>query len=363
MKTYKKYLCLLIALVTVLAMLTGCGDKKDAAFSYSDGIDKNGFWKGITALDYVELPDYKAIPIPSEVHTITDEALQAKIDELLSSYATTEQVTEGAIKDGDTVNIDYVGSVGGVEFEGGSTGGTGTDVTVGETSYIDDFIEQLIGHTPGETFDVNVTFPTPYTNNEELSGKDAVFVTTINYIVNTVTPELTDAFVAEKLSGEYGWNTVTEVKDDLTAGLQKEAISSYLQEYLSTDVKVKSVPDSLIKYQDDAMVKYVKDSAENQGVELEEFLSTYVGVSSLDELITSSADVNKTSAQFSLVIQAIAEDAKIKVSDDDVANYFKENMGTDDYSEYEKNYGMPYLKQAVLMEKVMAYLTEHAVLE
>jgi trigger factor len=368
MKTYKKYFCLFIALVTVLAMLTGCGDKKDekekddGAFSYSDGIDKNGFLEGITALDYVELPDYNALVIPSDAHTITDETLQAEIDGLLADYSTDEEIKDRAVVDGDTVNIDYVGSVDGVEFEGGSTGGEGAEVTIGETTYIDDFLEQLIGHKPGETFDINVTFPTPYENNEELSGKDAVFDTTINYIVKKVDVELTDAFVEENLSEEYGWKTIAEMEDGLYAGLQEDAISMYIQEYLSSDVTVKSVPDSLMKYEENAMVKYYTENAESYGMDLEEFLTSFVGVSSLDELISSSADANKQSAQFALVIQAIAEDAKIKASDDDVADYFKEVVGADDYSEYEKSYGMPYLKQSVLTQKVMNDLIEHATL-
>lgn len=85
------------------------------------------------------------------------------------------------VKDGDTVNIDYVGKVDGVEFEGGSTQGAGADLTIGSGSYIDDFEDQLIGAHPGDTVEVNVTFPENY-GNEELNGKDAVFTVTVNGI-------------------------------------------------------------------------------------------------------------------------------------------------------------------------------------
>jgi trigger factor len=348
----------------LLTSLTGCSGKKDdsSVFSNSDGIDENGYWKGITALDYVELYDYDSFAIPSETHNISDEAVQNEVDTLLANYSTSEEITDRAIIDGDTVNIDYVGSVDGVTFDGGSTDGAGTEVTVGETNYIDDFIEQLIGHSPGETFDINVTFPEDY-GQDDLNGKDAVFVTTINYIVKTVNPELTDAFVVENLSEEYGWNTISEMRDGLSTNLQKIAIQNYIQDYLSSDVTVKSAPDSLVEYQVNSMKKYYQDSAESYGMELEEFLSAYVGVSTLDELITSSADDNMKAAQTSLIIQAIAEEQKITVTDDDVATYFKEQLGTDDYSEYEETYGMPYLKQAVLSAKVMDYLFEHTVLE
>lgn len=85
------------------------------------------------------------------------------------------------IENGDTVNIDYVGTVDGVEFDGGSTNGAGADLTIGSGRYIDDFEEQLIGSHPGDTVEVNVTFPEDY-STEELSGKDAVFEVVINGI-------------------------------------------------------------------------------------------------------------------------------------------------------------------------------------
>ena len=85
------------------------------------------------------------------------------------------------IENGDTVNIDYVGTVDGVEFDGGSTNGAGADLTIGSGRYIDDFEEQLIGSHPGDTVEVNVTFPEDY-GNDELNGKDAVFEVVINGI-------------------------------------------------------------------------------------------------------------------------------------------------------------------------------------
>ena len=96
-----------------------------------------------------------------------------------TAYSTDTSLT---VADGDTVNIDYVGTVDGVEFSGGNTQGMGTDLVIGSGSYIDDFEEQLIGAHPGDTVEVNVTFPDPYGNNEDLSGKDAVFTVTVNGI-------------------------------------------------------------------------------------------------------------------------------------------------------------------------------------
>ena len=113
----------------------------------------------------------------SSADTSTDTTVDSSTEDT-STYSTD---TSLAVEDGDTVNIDYVGSIDGVEFEGGNTNGAGADLTIGSGTYIDDFEEQLIGSHPGDTVEVNVTFPENY-GNEELNGKDALFVVEINGI-------------------------------------------------------------------------------------------------------------------------------------------------------------------------------------
>ena len=95
-----------------------------------------------------------------------------------NSYSTDSSLT---VEDGDTVNIDYVGSIDGVEFDGGKTQGMGTDLVIGSGSSIDDFEDQLIGAHPGDQVDVYVTFPEDY-GVEELNGKEALFQVTVNGI-------------------------------------------------------------------------------------------------------------------------------------------------------------------------------------
>ena len=115
--------------------------------------------------------DYSTASSSSDTGSTTDNGTE-------TSYSTDTSLT---VEDGDTVNIDYVGTVDGVEFDGGSTEGMGTDLVIGSGSYIDDFEEQLIGAHPGETVEVNVTFPDDYYSTD-MAGKDAVFTVTINGI-------------------------------------------------------------------------------------------------------------------------------------------------------------------------------------
>ena len=113
-------------------------------------------------------------------NSVTDENENAGsvIEAEETTYQTDPSLT---VENGDTVNIDYVGSVDGVEFSGGNTQGMGTDLVIGSGLYIDDFEEQLIGAHPGDHVTVTVTFPEDY-GKEDLNGKEAVFKVTVNGI-------------------------------------------------------------------------------------------------------------------------------------------------------------------------------------
>ena len=363
MKQTKKIRGLALLLALLMLIFAGCGTKTDNSkpFTNSDGISENGYWEGIKAKKYVSLCDYEGITIPSESRTITDDAVQAEVDGILEKYITKNQVTDRAIADGDSVNIDYVGSVDGVAFEGGSTEGEGTDVVIGVTNYIDDFLQQLIGHKPGESFDIEVTFPEDY-STATLAGKDAVFAITVNYITESITPELTDAFVAENLTASNGWTTVEEMRAGILSDLQDEAIIKYIQDYIVENTTVKSLPQAIMDYQENAMILFYQNYADQYGMELDDFLKTYAGYASKDELVESNLDTNTKNANYSLIMQAIAEDAKVTASADDVAAYFAKYYKTSDYSDYETTYGMPKLIQVALYENVLQYLKSNAVL-
>lgn len=162
------------------------------SFDFSAGLTDAGMFDGVTALDFAVLPTYNGIEIAPEDYQVDDETLQTQIDSMMANYASPEQIKDREVADGDTVNIDYVGSVDGVEFDGGSTNGAGTSVTIGVTSYIDDFLEQLIGHQPGETFNVEVTFPDEYPAEHGSAGQGCCFRYHNQLLEgDSVTPELT----------------------------------------------------------------------------------------------------------------------------------------------------------------------------
>ena len=331
----------------------------DFVMDYSAGLDEHGYWTDVIVYDYIEPFNYTGIEIPYDTHTATDAKVQSEIDFVLDSFKTAVQVMNRAVADGDTVNIDYVGSVDGVEFVGGSTGGAGTEVIIGVTPYIDDFLAQIVGHMPGDTFDINVTFPEDY-GTEELNGKDAVFVTTVNYISESVRPELTDEFVLTYLI-DYGWTTVAELKVSVAESISSRAITGYIQNHIIDNMIVKSIPASFMRYQEDALINYYADYAASFNMELEPFITSLLGLESIEALLETSAAELESTAIFLLAIQAIAEDLEIKITEADLKEYFLDASGADDYSEFESIYGRPYLAQAVLSDTVVKYLVDNAV--
>ena len=352
----KKVMSLGLALTLSLS-LAACSQEGDStqstdtesteyAIDYANYFDEDGNWLDLNAADYVTLPeDYAAIQVPADEISVTDEELQEQIDTLLESFPETIEITDRAVEDGDSVNIDYVGSIDGEEFDGGSTDGAGTVVTIGVTQYIDDFLDQLVGHMPGETFDIEVTFPDDY-SQEDLAGKDAVFVTTINYIQESKTPELTDDFVATNLASYYDVSTVEELNAYLKDSLAKDKTNNYLYTYLEENSTfADELPAILTDYQKADMTNYYASYASAYGMSLEDFVSSYLGADSLDALFedenTQSA-MEEYAKQF-LLFQAISQDAGLEISSEDLDAYLTDVVGGEDLDTLKDTYDSRYL--------------------
>ena len=333
-------------------------EEETIEFDYSEGIDEDGHWSGVRALDYVTLPaDYASIQAPASSVVPSDDDVQTQMDSIMSNYSTTEQVTDQEVADGDTINIDYVGKIDGVEFDGGSTDGNGTTVTIGTTQYIDDFLEQLIGHKPGETFDIEVTFPDDY-GVDDLNGKDATFTVTINYIQKTTTPEPTDDWVAENLKDTYGWSTVEEMRAGVKEDLQYSNLATYVQDYVLNNSTVTEVPQAIIDYQGQQYLYQYQTYATTYGTTLSALLQMYTGASTTEEFLTNNADALESAARSYLIFQAIMEDAGITETDEEYEAYV-ESATSSDVETVEATYGKNYLMLRALLQKTGDYLIDH----
>ncbi len=361
--------CLALAL-----SLAGCGassSSSQAASGSSSGVEDHsdvysaylnddGTLKGVDSATLVTLPQYKGVSVPAEEYTITDDELNTKINSILDQYATYDQIKDRAIEDGDVVNIDYVGSVDGEEFSGGNTNGNGTLVTAGSDAYIDDFLTQIIGHTPGETFNVEVTFPDPYENNPDLAGKDAVFVTTINYIQgDKQVPELTDEFVSQTAAlADYG--TAQGMKDTIRTSMENNKADNYVLQKVLDECQFSEFPADLVDQLVNASMAQFESQASAYGLDMETARSM-MGYESEDaqrEAMTASAQEQLKTV---VMLEAIAKAEGLTVDEDALTDYFSSEVGTSDYSAFQTYYGRGYLCQAVMLFNTEKLVTSSAV--
>lgn len=333
------------------------------AQGYSKYLNDNGFIKDVNISDYVELCDYENIVIDYADIKPDDSEIQEQIDSILSSYEELSTDTDAETRLGDTVNIDYVGTVDGVAFEGGDTKGAGTDLELGSGSYIDDFEEQLVGHKVGDNVTVEVTFPENY-GNEELNGKDAVFEVTINGIYTI--PELTDDFVKENLS-DYA-STADGLKAYIEESLAENNKKTYIWDYVKENSEVKSYPEeyfqneySIYEYELENQYNYYDQyyySAYGQHLWNDIYEFYEVEESEYGDMVNDYAE---NSVKQSMIIQAIAEDAGIEVTDDDTMDYIT-GLGYDSssYDSIITKYGKGYVCQNTLYSMIENKLIEEA---
>lgn len=301
---------------------------------YSAGLSDDGRIADADMAAMVALADYKNISVPEDEVAATEEEVEGEITSMLESHKELSTDENLEIADGDEVNIDYVGTVDGVEFEGGNSGGAGYDLTIGSGTFVDDFEQQLIGHKPGEEVSVEVTFPEDY--NEEMAGKDAVFAVTINGI--QVTPELTDTFVAENLADTEEVSTAAEYRAKVENNFYQEHLRDYLTTYVLENSTINSYPRKYVK----ATKSILKNSDESSGMEMEDEIA-------YEKELTQRAEEE---IKETMVYQAVFEDAGLSFDADAFNAEQVESMG----EEYVTMYGAGYLAQGEIRQMAIDYL-------
>ena len=298
----------------------------------------------------VKVGSYNGLTVEKTVHTVTDEAVDAELKRVQERNAR-ELTREGAAQNGDIADIDFEGFVDGVAFEGGKA--EHYNLTLGSGSFIPGFEDQIVGHMPGETFDVNVTFPDDY-QATNLAGKDAVFATTLNYINEDVTPDLTDDWVSSNLAESMGMNNVAELKTFVSNSLlfNQEANELYGQLYDAAEVNTDTLPEDVQQYFTNTVLYQPYLYAQMRGVSLEAMLSQ-AGYSSVDEYLENSENSKQNMIKQILIMQALAEKNNI-VCDTDILNAeFSRYFGSTDMTSYVNAYGENYVKTNILHDIVM----------
>ena len=327
---------------------------------YSAGIAENGTIEGVNVQDYVKTGDYQNINVEYSDLNIDETYVDSAIENVLNSHK--ELVTDAGavVQMQDEINIDFVGKIDGVAFEGGSTEGAGTIITVGSAGYIDDFEEQLVGHEIGTTFDIEVTFPEDY-GNAEVAGKDAVFTITLNGIY--VKPVFDDAFVKENLSD------VALTADAYRAYLQETneeaALKKYMDSYLKEYCLVQEYPEEYIsvvmgqtKAYDMQELAYYEQMA-GKGV-----LGTLYQFKGAENEMEYEASLNlraREKAAYNMSVQAIYEEAGLTITSEHMDAVYSSLGGSVEYKvQMEEQYGKGYINQLAMKEAVIQYLIDNS---
>ena len=303
------------------------------------------------------LKDYKGIELKKEEISVSEEEVNKKLDEVREQNARIIDVDNRPVKSGDTVTIDYVGSVDGVPFEGGAD--EGHKLTIGSGQFIPGFEDQIIGKSIGDEFDVKVTFPTPY-HSEELAGKDAVFAVKLHAISEKELPELDDE-LAQDVSD---FDTLAEYKEHVKKELlhDKEHKAEHEREHQIMDALVErlevELPEPMVDLEVENQIYNMENRMRAQGFSLEQYMQfTGQTMSALQESMKESA---VKGIKVRLALEEVIKAEKLEATAEDIEK---------EYQELAENYKMEMdkiksfvpeeeVKETILNRKALAAVTE-----
>lgn len=313
----------------------------------------------------VTLGDYKGLTVEVTKQEVTDADIDARIEQDRQKVARTVDVEGRALENGDTVNLDYAGSVDGVAFEGGTA--EGQTLTLGSNQFIPGFEEQMVGMNIGEEKDLNVTFPEQY-HAAELAGKAAVFHVKVNSATHTELPELNDEFAAD--ASEY--NTFAEYKDSIVKELNEKAaknnevaVENALVEKATANAQM-DIPEAMIRDQVNYILREMQMRMAYQGLRLEDYLK-YTG-----QTVEQLADMYKGEAEqrvkMELTLEAIRKAEGVEPTDEDVQKQIAEQaerMGqkVEDFEKTLTDEQRGYLKDSAAIQKVVELLKKDCKVE
>ena len=306
----------------------------------------------------VKISSYKGMKIKEFAYTVSDEELQAEINRVLDRNARKVNVENRAAQNGDIANIDFVGTVDGVKFDGGEA--EGFDLTLGSGQFIPGFEDQVVGMNIGETKDVNVTFPENY-QAEALKGKAAVFAVKLNALQAKELPELTDEFIKDATGSE----TVAEYKEKTTARLQQQAdrrandaTENSILEAIAANTEVE-IPQAMIEREIDGLLQKFEYQLMYQGLKLQDYLD-FLKVS-LADFRKNYEEQAKKNVTNQLIISQIIKEEKIEATEEEVDAKVAEQAASvgKEVAEYKKNMDprqFDYISSDIIITKLFAML-------
>ena len=324
----------------------------------------------------VVLGDYKGLKLEAEKNEVTDEMVESSLKSAFSMNPLMKEVTDRAVQEGDTANIDYEGKFADtkVAFDGGTA--KGYDLKIGSGSFIDGFEDGLIGVGIGETVDLNLTFPENY-KSQDLAGKDVIFTVKVNSI-KVADTEPSDEWV--KSLGLEDASTLDEYRAHLRKEQEEDAEQEYNEalknsavEAATENATVDDIPEELhnryfIQIYESAQ-NYVQQIYYTYGVQVS--VEEYVETVMKDSGLTGSAedylqDLADQQAKRCMVMEAIAHKEGIEIAGETVDQYIQEDFDKYFYQrystieEYKATFDPEDYREQIMAEKVADFLVENA---
>lgn len=311
---------------------------------------------GIDVEKCVTLGDYKGVTVEKTIQSVTDEDVQNEIDNALANYPVE---VDQAAKEGDTVNIDYVGKIDGEEFDGGSD--QGADLKLGSGKFIDGFEDGLIGARKGETRTLNLTFPEDHT--QDLAGKAVEFTVTVNAVKEPLS-EPTDQWVADNIEGydnladyKAGIRSEQEESNEQTAENQVR-YAAWTQ--VIDNCTINEYPETLVEVGKKLYEQQVETYAKYAGMELDAYIESS-GLTQ-EEYQSNMEEYGKNVAAQALVCQAICDKEGFAIGDDDYQKALQDMLTEYGCTEDEliQTYGQDNVEQSIMLNRVSNLILENA---
>ncbi|MBR1585794.1 MAG: trigger factor [Clostridia bacterium] len=313
----------------------------------------------------ITLGEYKGLKATKYVHKVTDDEIDSRIQQDVEKATTMADVEDRPVENGDTVNLNYAGSVDGVAFEGGTA--DNQTLEIGSGHFIPGFEEQMIGMQIGEEKDLQVKFPEEY-HAEELKGKDAVFHVKVNSIQTKVKPELDDDFAADvsefNTFDEYKQNIVKELTDRAEKNADVQLENELVQQ--AVDAADCDIPDAMIDDEIDLMIREMQMRMMYQGLRYEDYLK-YTGQTedAVKEMYRPEA---KNRVKMQLVLEAMVKAENIVPTEEEIEKAIAdeaERAGreVEDFKKSLNDRQKEYLKDNAAIRKVVDLIVAEAKVE
>ena len=310
----------------------------------------------------VKISEYKGLEVEKDSVEVTDEDVMKEIDSTRDRNARMITVEDRAAQNGDETVIDFEGFVDGVAFEGGK--GENYNLKLGSGSFIPGFEDQVVGHKPGEEFDITVKFPDDY-GAEELAGKEAVFKIKLHEIKVKELPELDDEFVKDVSEFDTVDDYKADVRSKLTERRQKDADRKFENDVvkaLAANTEV-DIPAVMIDQEVDSYVRDYEYRLKSQGASLEMYFQ-YTGMT-LEQLRENFKAEAGEQVKTRLALAEVAKKEKLKALKKDIeAEYKKIAEGYNvDIETAKGSISEESISEDIVLRKAVDFVRDNAVIK